>query len=37
MDEDNNEGYIAPYDMDPDDPFVFGINMDDLKKSYLQI
>jgi hypothetical protein len=32
VDEENNEGYIAPYDMDPDDPFVYGINMDDLKK-----
>jgi uncharacterized caspase-like protein len=32
VDEANNEGYIAPYDMDPEDPFVYGINMDDLKK-----
>ena len=29
----NNEAYLAPYDMDPEDPFVSGINMEDLKKS----
>ena len=33
MDEENNEGYLAPYDMDPEDPFVSGINMEDLKKA----
>src|SRR5688500_1317181 len=31
----NDEGYLAPYDMDPDDPIVSGINMDDLKKVIL--
>ena len=28
---DKNEGYIAPYDMDPDDPYVSGIRMEDLR------
>ena len=32
VDEENNDGYLAPFDMDPDDPFVSGINMEDLKK-----
>jgi hypothetical protein len=27
----NNEGYIAPYDMDPEDPYISGINMEDLR------
>jgi uncharacterized caspase-like protein len=27
----NNEGYIAPYDMDPEDPFVYGINMEEMR------
>jgi hypothetical protein len=27
----NKAGYIAPYDMDPEDPFVSGINMEDLR------
>ena len=27
----NNVGYIAPYDMDPEDPFVSGINMEQLR------
>jgi hypothetical protein len=31
MVDENNEGYIAPYDMDPEDPYVNGINMEDLK------
>ncbi len=31
----NDEGYLAPYDMDPEYPFVSGINMDDLKKVIL--
>jgi Caspase domain len=26
-----NQGYIAPYDMDPEDPFVYGINMEELR------
>jgi uncharacterized caspase-like protein len=34
MDE-NDEGYLAPYDMDPEYPFVSGINMEDLKKVIL--
>lgn len=29
--DENNEGYIAPYDMDPEDPYVSGINMEDLR------
>jgi tetratricopeptide (TPR) repeat protein len=33
VDEENNEGYIAPYDYHPDDPFVSGINLYDLKKA----
>ena len=28
----NNVGYLAPYDMDPEDPFVSGINMEELRK-----
>ena len=32
MDEANNEGYLAPYDYYPDDPFISGINMRELKK-----
>jgi hypothetical protein len=31
MIDDNNVGYIAPFDMDPKDPFVNGINMEDLR------
>jgi hypothetical protein len=31
IDNNTNEGYIAPYDMDPDDPYVSGITMDDLR------
>jgi uncharacterized caspase-like protein len=31
--DDDNEGYIVPYDYYPDDPFVSGINMEDLKKA----
>jgi caspase domain-containing protein len=27
----SNVGYIAPYDMDPEDPFVSGINMEQLR------
>ena len=27
----NNVGYIAPYDMDPEDPFVSGISMEQLR------
>jgi uncharacterized caspase-like protein len=30
MDE-SNQGYIAPYDIDADDPFVGGINMDEIR------
>lgn len=33
MVDDDNEGYIVPYDYYPDDPFVSGINMEDLKKA----
>jgi uncharacterized caspase-like protein len=29
--DENNEGYIAPYDMDPQDPFVCGINMEEIR------
>jgi uncharacterized caspase-like protein len=29
--DESNEGYIAPYDMDPEDPFVCGINMEEIK------
>jgi hypothetical protein len=29
--DENNEGYIAPYDMDPEDPYVSGINMEELR------
>ena len=29
--DESNVGYIAPYDMDPDDPFVNGINMEELR------
>ncbi len=32
-DEKTNEGYIAPYDYYPDDPFISGINMADMKKA----
>jgi uncharacterized caspase-like protein len=32
-DEKTNEGYIAPYDYHPDDPFISGINMADMKKA----
>jgi hypothetical protein len=35
VDEENNEGYLAPYDMDPEFPLVSGINMKDLKKVIL--
>jgi hypothetical protein len=31
MIDENNVGYLAPYDMDPEDPFVNGINMEDLR------
>ena len=31
MVDENNEGYIAPYDMDPWDPYVNGINMEELR------
>lgn len=30
--DENNDGYIAPYDMDSSDPFVCGIKMDDLRE-----
>jgi len=30
--DNNKEGYIAPYDMVSSDPFINGINMDDLRK-----
>jgi hypothetical protein len=30
--DENNEGYIAPYDMYSADPYVCGINMEDLRK-----
>jgi hypothetical protein len=30
-DESTKSGYLAPYDMDPDDPFISGIDMEDLK------
>jgi hypothetical protein len=29
--DNKNEGYIAPYDMDPDDPYVNSINLEELK------
>jgi uncharacterized caspase-like protein len=29
--DENNQGYIAPYEMDPEDPFIYGINMEDLR------
>lgn len=29
--DESNVGYIAPYDMDPEDPFVNGINMEELR------
>ncbi len=29
--DENNEGYLAPYDMDPDDPYICGINMEGLR------
>ena len=31
--DENNVGYIAPYDMDPEDPFISGIKMEDLKNA----
>ena len=31
VDTNTNEGYIAPYDMDPDDPYISGIKMEDLR------
>jgi hypothetical protein len=30
--DENNDGYIAPYDMDSADPFVCGIKMEDLRE-----
>jgi uncharacterized protein YjbI with pentapeptide repeats/uncharacterized caspase-like protein len=33
VDETTKEGYLAPYDYYPDDPFISGINMEDLKKA----
>jgi uncharacterized caspase-like protein len=30
--DENNDGYIAPYDMDSTDPFVCGIKMEDLRE-----
>ena len=35
IDEENAKVYLAPYDMDPEFPFVSGINMEDLKKVIL--
>jgi hypothetical protein len=32
MIDENKEGYIAPYDMDPKHPYIYGINMEDLRK-----
>jgi uncharacterized caspase-like protein len=32
IDETNDEGYLAPYDMDPEASFISGINMEELKK-----
>lgn len=29
--DNKDEGYIAPYDMDPEDPYVSGISMEDLR------
>lgn len=29
--DENNEGYLAPYDTDPDDPYVCGINMEEFR------
>jgi uncharacterized caspase-like protein len=29
--DENKEGYLAPYDMDPEDPFLYGINMKELR------
>ena len=33
MDEETKMGYIAPYDMDPDDPEFCGIRMEDLRRA----
>jgi uncharacterized caspase-like protein len=33
MIDENQEGYIAPYDMYPEDPFVGGISMEDLRRT----
>lgn len=30
--DENNEGYIAPHDMDPNDPFISGIEMAELRR-----
>ena len=31
MIDENNLSYLAPYDMDPEDPYVNGIDMEDLR------
>jgi Caspase domain len=31
MIDENHVGYLAPYDMEPEDPFINGINMEDLR------
>ena len=36
MVDEYNEGYLAPYDTDPSDPFVAGINMEDLRRAIYQ-
>lgn len=33
MVDEYNDGYLAPWDTDPSDPFVSGINMEDLRKA----
>jgi uncharacterized caspase-like protein len=33
--DEDQQGYIAPYDMDPDDPFITGINMEELRNIIL--
>ena len=33
MVDEYNAGYLAPWDTDPSDPFVAGINMEDLRRA----
>jgi uncharacterized caspase-like protein len=35
IDEDQQQGYLAPYDIDPEDPFVCGINIEELRNIIL--